>query len=143
MEPAHTPNGSAPAASTGDLVQLAAAQISTLVRDELALAKSELVTKGKRAGIGGGLLGGAALLAVYGIGLTLALLVVGLAAVWPLWLAVLVVTLVVFAAAGIAALIGKRQLSAATPPVPSEAAASLAADIQTVKDAVAEGRHHQ
>jgi hypothetical protein len=52
------------AASTSDLVSQAAAQISTLVRDELALAKAELAEKGKRAGLGGGLLGGAAALAL-------------------------------------------------------------------------------
>jgi len=51
-----------PAASTSELVSQAAVQISTLVRDELALAKIELTEKGKRAGLGGGLFGGAAVL---------------------------------------------------------------------------------
>ena len=70
-------------ASTADLVGRAATQISTLVRDELALARAEMVEKGKRAGIGGGLLGGAAMLALYGLGLFLVLLVVLLDLVWP------------------------------------------------------------
>jgi len=128
--------------STTELVQTAAGQISTLVRDELALARSELVAKGKRAGIGGGLFGGAALLGGYGLGLAIALAVVGLDAVWPLWAAILVVMLVLFAVAGVMALVGKRQISRATPPVPSEAAAGLAADVQTVKEAITERRHH-
>jgi hypothetical protein len=46
------------------LVNRAAAQIATLVRDELVLAKTELAEKGKRAGLGGGLLGAAAMLAL-------------------------------------------------------------------------------
>jgi uncharacterized membrane protein YqjE len=128
-----------PATSTSDLVSQAAAQVSTLVRDELALAKLELAEKGKRAGLGGGLFGGAAVLALYGLGLLLVLAVVLLDLAWPLWLAVLVVMVVVFAA-GVAALLGKQKLKAATPPMPSDAIASTQADVRTVKDAVREGR---
>ncbi|MFC7533256.1 phage holin family protein [Actinoplanes sp. GCM10030250] len=119
----------------------AAAQISTLVRDELALAKLELAEKGKRAGVGGGLFGGAAVLAWFGLGLLLTLAVVALDAVWPLWVAVLVVMVVVFAAAGVMALLGKKQLKAAAPPVPSDAIAGVEADVQTVKVAANRGRH--
>lgn len=128
------------AGSTSDLVSQAAAQISTLVRDELALAKVELTEKGKRAGVGGGLVGGAAALSLYGLGLLLALAVVLLDLVWPLWLALLVVLVVVFAAAGVAALLGKQKLKSAAPPVPSAAAASAQADVRAVKNAVREGR---
>jgi len=129
-----------PAASTSDLVSQAAGQISTLVRDELALAKLELTEKGKRAGVGGGLFGGAAMLGLYGLGLLLILAVVLLDLIWPLWLAVLVVMVVVFVAAGVAALLGKRKLAAATPPMPSNAIAGTQADVQTLKNAVREGR---
>lgn len=126
--------------STADLVNQATAQVSTLLRDELALAKLELVEKGKRAGLGGGLFGGAALLGAYGLGLLLTLAVVLLDLAWPLWLAVLVVMVVVFIAAGVAALIGKQQLKSAAPPVPSDAIAGVEADVQTVKTAVRDGR---
>ncbi|WP_433833756.1 phage holin family protein [Actinoplanes sp. CA-015351] len=127
-------------ASTAELVSQAAAQISTLVRDELTLAKLELAEKGKRAGVGGGLFGGAAVLAWFGLGLLLTLAVVALDMVWPLWLAVLVVMVVVFAAAGVAALLGKKQLSKANPVVPQDAIAGVEADIQTVKSAAHRGR---
>ncbi|WP_433073598.1 phage holin family protein [Dactylosporangium sp. CA-052675] len=127
-------------ASTAELVRRAAEQVSTLVRDELALAKVELVEKGKRAGIGGGLFGAAAVLAWFAVGLLLTLLVVLLDLVWPLWLAVLVVLVVVLAAAGIAALLGKRELRQATPPVPQQAVDGVHADVDTVKAAVREGR---
>lgn len=129
------------APSTSELVSKAAAQISALVRDELALAKLELAEKGKRAGIGGGLLGGAAVLALYGLGLLLALAVVLLDLAWPLWLAVLVVMVVVFAAAAVAAIVGRRQLKTAAPPVPSRAIAGVEADVETIKAAVHQGRH--
>ncbi|MEV4512412.1 phage holin family protein [Dactylosporangium sp. NPDC049525] len=127
-------------ASTGELVSRVAEQISTLVRDELALAKTELVAKGKHAGIGGGLFGGAAALGLYGLGLALALAVVALDLVWPLWLALLVVTVVVFAAAGVAALLGRRQFASATPLAPSDTLASVNQDVDAVKAAVREGR---
>src|SRR5689334_12711164 len=133
--------GSPPStASTPDLVNQAAAQISTLVRDELTLAKLELAEKGKRAGVGGGLFGGAAVLGLYGLGLLLVLAVVLLDLIWPLWLAVLVVMVVVLAAAGVAALLGKKKLQAATPPLPQDAIAGTQADVRTVKNAVREGR---
>ena len=128
-------------ASTSDLVSQAAAQISTLVRDELALAKAELAEKGKRAGVGGGLLGGAAVLALYGLGALITLAVVLLDLVWPLWLAVLVVMVVLFAAAGVAALIGKKQVQAAVPPMPGEAIEGVETDVETVKSAARKGRH--
>jgi uncharacterized membrane protein YqjE len=130
-------NGSA---STAELVNRATAQLSTLVRDELELAKVELIAKGKRAGIGGGLFGGAAALALYGLGLLLVLAVVALDLVWPLWLAVLVVTVVVFAFAGIAALFGKREFGSATPPVPTEAIDGISTDVNTIKSAIHDGR---
>ncbi len=134
------PSTPAADASTGELVSRVAEQLSTLVRDELALAKAELVAKGKHAGVGGGLFGGAAALGLYGLGLTLALAVVLLDLVWPLWLALLAVTVVVFAAAGVAALLGRRQFAAATPLAPSDTIASVNKDVDAVRTAVREGR---
>jgi uncharacterized membrane protein YqjE len=132
------PTGSS---STADLVSQAAAQISTLVRDELALAKLELTEKGKRAGVGGGLVGGAAVLGWFGLALLVTLAVVLLDLAWPLWLAVLVVMVVVFAAAAVAALLGRQKLKDAAPALPSDAVAGVQADIRTVKNAAQKGRH--
>lgn len=135
-----TSNDAAGQQSTADLVNQATAQLSTLVRDELALARQELTEKGKRAGLGGGLLGGAGVLALYGLGLLLALAVIALGLVWPLWLAALVVTVVVFAAAGVAALLGRQQLKAAAPPLPTDTIAGVEADVRTIKTAARDGR---
>jgi uncharacterized membrane protein YqjE len=126
--------------STAELVSQAAAQISTLVRDELTLAQLELAVKAKRVGLGGGLFGGAAVLAMYGLGLVLALVVVALDLVWPLWLALLVVAVLVFALAGVAALVGRRQLRSAAPLVPQDTVASVTADVNAVKTAVRDSR---
>jgi uncharacterized membrane protein YqjE len=127
--------------STGELVKQMSEQVSTLVRDELALARIELVEKGKRAGIGVGLFGGAGMFAWYGVGVLIATLILALALVWPAWLAALVVAVVLLAVAGVLALVGKKEISQATPPVPTEAVDSAKADLRTVKAAVDEGRH--
>jgi uncharacterized membrane protein YqjE len=125
---------------TGELVTQLTEQVSTLVRDELALARAELVEKGKRAGTGAGLLGGAGVLALYGVGGLLVTAVAALSLVWPVWLAALVVTVVLFVIAGVAALIGKKQVGEAMPPAPTAAVQSTKSDVDAVKTAVHEGR---
>ena len=131
----------APEASTAQLVSQMSEQVSTLVRDELALARVEMVEKGKRAGVGAGLFGGAGVLAMYGVGALLVTIGAALATVWPTWLAALVVTVVVFAVAGVAALLGKKQVQQAVPPAPTAAVDSSKRDVAAVKTAVRDGRH--
>jgi uncharacterized membrane protein YqjE len=126
--------------STASLVSQAATQLSTLVRTELALAKTELAQKGKRFGMGGGLLAGAGILAGFGFALLLTLAVVLLDRVWPLWAAVLTVMVACFLIAGLAAVFGRYQLMRAAPGVP-EAAQSVKQDLNVVKDAFHDGRH--
>ncbi|HWS35050.1 MAG TPA: phage holin family protein [Actinoplanes sp.] len=124
--------------STAELVQRASEQLSRLVRDEITLAKAELAEKGKRAGIGAGLFGGAGVLAMYGVGAAIATGVIALDLVLPLWLAALTVTVVLFVVAGVLALLGKKQVSKAVPPEPSAAIESVKADVDEVKHAVKE-----
>jgi uncharacterized membrane protein YqjE len=126
--------------STSELVQRASEQITRLVRDEIALAKAELTEKGKHAGIGVGLFGGGGVLALYGVGALIATLIIVFDLFLPLWLAALIVTVVLFAIAGILALLGKKQVTRATPPEPEEAVASVKADVDEVKHAVKAGR---
>lgn len=127
--------------STGELVTQLSEQVSTLVRDELALARAELTEKGKRAGTGVGLFGGSGMLALYGVGGLLATAVLALDLVWPAWLAALVVTVVVFAVAGVLALVGRTEVKRAAPAMPERAKANVQADVETVRNAVREGRH--
>ncbi len=56
--------GSAGERPVGDLVRQLSEQLSVLVRDEIRLAQLELTRKGKKAGIGAGLLGGSGLVVV-------------------------------------------------------------------------------
>lgn len=122
--------------STAQLVQRASEQISRLVRDELALAKAELTEKGKHAGVGIGLFGGGASLALYGVGALIASAILALALVMPGWLAALIVAVVLFVIAGVLALVGKKQVSQAVPPMPKAASDSVRADIGAVTAAV-------
>jgi uncharacterized membrane protein YqjE len=122
--------------STGELVQRASEQLSRLIRDELTLAKVELAEKGKHAGIGVGLFSGAGVLALYGVGALIATLIIALDLVLPLWAAALIVAGVLFLVAGILALVGKKQLSRATPPEPQAAIQNIKADVDEVKRAV-------
>jgi hypothetical protein len=121
-------------ASTAELVRQAAEQISRLVRDELALAKAEMTEKGKKAGVGAGMLGGGGLVALYGMAALLTAVVLGLAEAMPAWLAALVVAVVLFAVAGVLAVSGRKQVQRATPPVPQEAVDSVKADIDEVRE---------
>jgi uncharacterized membrane protein YqjE len=122
--------------STSELVQRASEQITRLVRDEIQLAKAELTEKGKHAGIGVGLFGGGGVLAMYGVGALIATLIIVLNLFLDLWLAALIVTVVLFLAAGLLALLGKNQVTKAVPPEPKEAVASVKADVDEVKHAV-------
>jgi hypothetical protein len=122
------------------LVTEAAGQISALVRDELALARSEMQAKARQAGVAGAMLGTSLVLARCGLVLVWVLLVVALANVWPLWLAVAVPMAGAFALAAVLALAGKRRLGRAVPPVPTEATDSVRTDLQVVRQAAHEGR---
>jgi hypothetical protein len=128
-------------ASTADLVRLAAEQISRLVRDELQLARTEMTVKARRFGTGAGLFGVAGVVALYGIGVLIATLVLLLALVLPAWAAALIVAVVLFAAAGIMALIGRGEFRRGTPPAPEQALDSVKADVQTVTEAVRKRGH--
>ena len=121
-------------ASTGQLIRQLTEQISRLVRDEARLAQAEVTQKAKRLGIGAGLFGGAGLFAFLGLAVLIAAAVLALALVLPGWLAALIVAVVLFAVAGVLALVGKKDVEKGTPPVPTEAIASTKSDIQTVKE---------
>lgn len=120
----------------GAVVHRLSEQIPELVRSEIRLAQAELTEKGKHAGVGIGLFSGAGLLALYGLGALLTTAVVALDLALPLWLSALIVTVVLFAAAGVAALLGKKQVSQATPAAPERAIAGVKGDVEAVK-----GRH--
>jgi hypothetical protein len=124
-------------ASTGQLIGQLTEQITRLVRDEARLAQAEVTQKAKRLGVGAGLFGGAGLFAFFGLAVLIATAVMALALVLPGWLAGLIVAVVLFAVAGVLALVGKKDVEKGSPPVPTEAIAGVQADIATVKKGMA------
>lgn len=121
--------------TTAQLLTQLSEQSSALVRQEVRLAQLELQEKGKRAGLGIGLLGGGGVIGLYGVGALIATVILLLATAVAAWLAALIVTVVLFAAGGVAALLGKNKVAAAGPPVPAHAVDSTRADVESVKEA--------
>jgi hypothetical protein len=121
-------------ASTGQLIGQLTEQISRLVRDEARLAQAEVTQKAKKLGVGAGLFGGAGLVAFFGLAALIAAAVLALALVVPAWLAALIVAVLLFAVAGVLALVGKKDVQKGSPPVPTEAISSIRTDIATVKE---------
>jgi uncharacterized membrane protein YqjE len=128
---------------TGELVKDLSTQVSTLVRQELELAKVELTAKGKQAGIGAGMLGGGAVFALYGVGALVATAILALSTAVAGWLAALIVAVVLFAVAGILALLGKARAQRAVPPVPEQTVETVKEDVRYTKEHVAEARRHE
>ena len=128
-----TRGDSASEASVADLVKQLSEQTSRLARQEVELAKTELALKGKRAGIGAGMFGGAGIFGFYALGALVAAAILGLATAVAGWLAALIVTVVLGAIAGIMALQGKTKVQQATPPVPEQATESVKEDVQWAK----------
>jgi hypothetical protein len=120
-------------ASLGTLVSQLGTQLPDLIRSELRLAQAEVAEKGKRAGIGLGMFSAAGLLGFFGIGVLLAACVLLLDLVLPAWAAALIVAAVLFAAAGIAALMGKKKVAEAGAPKPERAIEGIKQDVATVK----------
>jgi uncharacterized membrane protein YqjE len=119
--------------SLGELFSTLASQTSTLVRQEVDLAKTELTQKATRAGREAGMIGLGGALALGGYLALVATLIIVLDLFMPLWLAALVVGLVL---AGIGYAIiqqglkGLRRLD----PAPRQTIATLKDDIAWAKE---------
>ncbi|WP_157439403.1 phage holin family protein [Aeromicrobium sp. Root344] len=129
MTGARTPTSEA---STGELIAQATGDISTLIRNEIQLAKQDLATSGKRLGVGAGMFGVAGTLALYGLGALIAAAILGIAEELDAWLAALIVGGGLFVLAGLAALVGKMRVSRVAEP-PKERVASVKADVAAAR----------
>jgi hypothetical protein len=135
--PGHTDGHHNGGQSVGVLVSRATQQLSDLLRAELRLAVAELKDKGKHAGRGAGLFGGAGLVALYGVGVLLAAAVAALALVLPVWLSALIIGVVLMVIAGVLALMGRAQTRRAVPPTPERALDSTRKDVVEIKERAA------
>jgi uncharacterized membrane protein YqjE len=122
-----------PDQSLGVIVHRLSEQIPDLVRSELRLAQAELTEKGKAAGLGVGLFSAAGVLGLFAFGTLIAAAILALAEALPAWAAALIVAGVLLVAAGIAALIGKKEVAGATPPAPERALAGVKRDVAALK----------
>jgi hypothetical protein len=119
-------------ASIGELVSHLTEETSALVRDELRVAQLEMTRKGRYAGVGAGLLGGAALLGGFGVAALVAAAVLGLAVALSPWLSALVVGAALLVVAAVLALLGTREIGEALPPVPREALTGVRLDLEAL-----------
>ena len=126
--------------SASELLRDLSQQTGDLVRQEMELAKAELRVKGKAAGMGAGMFGGAGLMGLYALGALTAAAILGLAIVLDAWLAALIVGLAYGAVAGVLALTGKKKVEQASPPVPEQAIESSKEDVEWTKQRAQAGR---
>ena len=126
--------------SLADLARQLSNQTTELVRHEVELAKAELRVKGKRAGIGAGMFGGAGALGLYALGALTAAIIAGIAEALPVWASALIVAALYGAIAGILALRGKKKVQQATPPLPEQTVQSVKEDVRYTKQRAQEAR---
>jgi Putative Actinobacterial Holin-X, holin superfamily III len=120
--------------SVGELVTQASRQLSDLVHQEMRLAKMEMAQKGKRAGLGGGMFGGAAMIGYLGLGAFVAAAIAGVAVALSVWASALIIGGALLALAGLLALIGRRQMKRAMPPTPEQAISGVKADVEEIRE---------
>ena len=125
---------------TGELLKELSDHTTTLVRQEIELAKAELGEKGKKAGLGAGMFGGAGLFAVFALAALTTCVIVALDSAMPLWLAALIPAVIYAAVAGALALQGRNKVREAGPPVPEQATESVKEDVQWAKTQAKSGR---
>jgi hypothetical protein len=119
--------------SIAELVKDLATETSTLVRQEIDLAKAEMTDRGKRAGKGVGMLAAGAAVALLAFGALTAGLIAALDLAMPTWLAALIVTVVYGVIAAVLVQIGRKQVQEAAPPVPEDTIESVKEDVQWAK----------
>ena len=125
---------------TGELLKELSDHTTTLVRQEIELAKAELGEKGKQAGLGAGMFGGAGLFGVFALAALTTCIIVALDSAMPLWLAALIVAVVYGAIGAVLALQGRNKVQEAGPPVPEQATESVKEDVQWAKTQAKSGR---
>ena len=121
-------------APIGDVVNEVKDQASTLVSQEMRLAKAEMAGKAKEVGVGAGIAGGAGYVAYLASIAFMFCLIFALSEFMAQWLAALIVTVVFGAVAGVLALQAKKKLKKAGPPIPQQTVESVKQTIETVKE---------
>ena len=124
----------------GELLKELSDHTTTLVKQEIELAKAELSEKGKRAGVGAGMFGGAGLFGLFAFAAVTTALIAGIDTQTKTWIAAAIVAAVYAAITGVLALRGRKKLGEAGPPVPEQAIESSKEDVQWAKTRAQSGR---
>ena len=127
-----TSTGSGDSRSLGEIVSDVTQDLTTLIRQEMDLAKTELKEEMAKAGKGAGLLGGAGIAGYFLLLFLSVTLMFGLDEAMPAWLAALIVAALWGIAAAVLALTGKKAIKEANPQLP-ETQQTLKEDVQWAK----------
>jgi len=123
--------------SLGTIFKDLSADISTLFRSEIALLKLEIKDTVAKLGGGTAMFAGAVFLALFGLAFLFVTITLGLVALGvPAWLSTLIVTVVLFAAAAVLAMMGKKKF-AAIEFVPNESIQQIKNDVDSIKSDIA------
>ena len=117
----------------GELLKQLASETTTLVRQELDLAKAEMREKGKKAGPGFGMIGAAGGVALLALGALTACLILALDGTMPNWLAALIVAVVYGAVAAVLYIRGKEKVDDVGSPAPRQTIETVKEDLQWAK----------
>ena len=117
----------------GELLKELANETTTLVRQELDLAKAEMREKAGKAGPGFGMWGAAGITALLALGSLTAFVILALDGAMPNWLAALIVGLLYSAIAGVLYVRGKHRVEEAGSPVPQKTIETVKEDVQWAK----------
>ena len=117
----------------GELLKRLSQDLTTLVRQELDLARVELVEKGKSVGAGAGMFSGAAIAGILALGAFTAFASHALSLAMAPWLGALLVTVAYAIAAGVLAITGKKKIEEATPLVPEQTVDTVKEDVKWAK----------
>ena len=119
--------------SLGELLKQLSEQTTRLVHQELELAKAELQQKGRQAGQGAGLFGGAGAIGLAALGALTACFILALDLILPAWLAALIVAVVYGIVAFVLVKQGQARIRRASPPVPTQTIETVKEDVEWAK----------
>ncbi len=125
---------------TGELLSRLSQQTTDLVRQEIELAKAELTAKGKRAGVGASMFGGAGLFGVFAFAALTTAIIAALQLAMPVWVAALIVAVVYGIVAAVLAQRGKQKVQDVGAPMPEQTKDSVKEDVQWAKTRMRSGR---
>jgi fatty acid desaturase len=124
----------------GRIIKDLTADLSTLFRSEIALLKLEIKDTFTKLGSGAALFAGALFLALIGLAFLFVTITLGLVALGvPAWVSSLIVMILLFAGAGVLAMLGKKKIEA-VKFVPDESIEHIKSDIESIKADIARVR---